>query len=45
LRNIHEKYGIAYQLVEGERVDLKAYCTKELELAQSARAAYDRHSG
>lgn len=26
LRNVHDRYGISYQLVEGGKVDLTAYC-------------------
>ena len=33
VRQVQERYGAAYHVAEGEKVDLKAYCVEELSLA------------
>ncbi len=37
LRNIQDKYVTAYYIVEGEKVDLTAYCKNELNAALAAK--------
>ena len=37
LRNIQDKYVTAYYIVEGEKVDVTAYCKNELNAALSAK--------
>lgn len=37
LRNIQEKYVAAYYIVEGEKVDLSAYCKPEYNATISAK--------
>jgi hypothetical protein len=36
LRNIQEKYAAAYYIVEGEKVDVTAYCKNEYQAAVEA---------
>jgi len=38
LRNVQEKYVAAYYVVESEKVDLTAYCKKELAAVNEIKA-------
>ena len=42
LRQVQDKYVAAYYIVEGDKVDLNAYCQKEREQATSAQAALEK---
>jgi hypothetical protein len=37
VRNIQERYGTAYHVVEGDEVNLKAYCSSEYQQVLEAR--------
>jgi hypothetical protein len=45
LRQLQEKYVAAYYIAENEKVDLSVYCSKEREIAFSARSAMEKEQG
>jgi hypothetical protein len=40
LRNVQQRYAVAYHVVEGEEVDMNVYCKRELNEALEAKRYY-----